>query len=52
MLEGIIFGFVVFVAGYVMLMRLMARRADVLHGEFIQGHSRGDRPPPRSMTRQ
>jgi len=52
MLEGIIFGFVIFVAGYVMLMRQMARRADVLHGEFIQGHGRGDRLPSQSVTRR
>lgn len=52
MLEGIILGFLVFVAGYVLLMRLMARRADVLHGEFIEDNGRTDRLPPLSMTRQ
>lgn len=36
MFEGIICGFIVFAVGYVGLMRLLARRADVLHGEFIQ----------------
>jgi hypothetical protein len=36
MFEGIVVGFFVFAAGYVVLMRVMARRADVLHGEFIQ----------------
>jgi hypothetical protein len=36
MFEGIICGFIVFAVGYVGFMRLMARRADVLHGEFIQ----------------
>lgn len=36
MFEGILFGFLVFAAAYVILMRVMARRADVLHGEFIQ----------------
>jgi thymidylate synthase len=40
MFEGIIFGFVVFAMGYALLMRLMARRADVLHGEFIEGNGR------------
>ncbi|MDB5582226.1 MAG: hypothetical protein JWR80_7402 [Bradyrhizobium sp.] len=36
MFEGILFGFLVFAAAYVILMRVMARRADVLHGEYIQ----------------
>jgi hypothetical protein len=36
MFEGIICGFIVFAAGYTLAMRVMARRADVLHGEFIQ----------------
>lgn len=35
MFEGIVFGFFVFALGYVGLMRLMARKADVLYGEFI-----------------
>lgn len=34
--EGFVVGFIVFAAGYVLLMKLMVRRADVLHGEFIQ----------------
>jgi hypothetical protein len=36
MFEGIICGFIVFAVGYTLAMRVMARRADVLHGEFIQ----------------
>jgi fatty acid desaturase len=36
MLEGILLGLIVFAVGYTLAMRLMARRADVLHGEFIQ----------------
>jgi hypothetical protein len=36
MFEGIICGFLIFAIGYAALMRQMARRADVLHGEFIQ----------------
>jgi hypothetical protein len=36
MFESILFGFLVFAGGYVVLMRVMARRADVLYGEFIQ----------------
>jgi hypothetical protein len=36
MFEGIIGGLIVFAIGYTLAMRVMARRADVLHGEFIQ----------------
>jgi hypothetical protein len=36
MFEGIVCGFLIFAIGYAALMRQMARRADVLHGEFIQ----------------
>jgi hypothetical protein len=35
MLENIVLGFVVFALGYVALLRVMTRRADVLYGEFI-----------------
>ncbi|MET0220342.1 MAG: hypothetical protein ABW175_20365 [Bradyrhizobium sp.] len=35
MFESIVLGFFVFALGYVGLLRLMARRADVLYGEFI-----------------
>jgi hypothetical protein len=43
MFEGVICGFIVFAAGYTLAMRVMARRADVLHGEFIQPN--GPRQP-------
>jgi hypothetical protein len=36
MFEGILLGLIVFAVGYTLAMRVMARRADVLHGEFIQ----------------
>lgn len=40
MLEGILCGLIAFAAGYVLIMRMMARRADVLHGEFIKPEGR------------
>jgi hypothetical protein len=40
MFEGILLGLILFVVGYTLAMRLMARRADVLHGEFIQADQR------------
>lgn len=36
MFEGVLLGLIVFTVGYTLAMRIMARRADVLHGEFIQ----------------
>jgi hypothetical protein len=36
MFEGILLGLIVFAVGYALAMRIMARRADVLHDEFIQ----------------
>jgi hypothetical protein len=44
MFKGLLFGFLVSAAAYVILMRVMARRADVLHGEYIQPDRR---PAPR-----
>lgn len=41
MFESIVCGFIVFAIGYTNLMRLMARRADVLHGEFIHSDIAG-----------
>lgn len=35
MLEAILLGLIVFAAGYTVAMRGMARKANVLHGEFI-----------------
>lgn len=40
MFEGILLGLIVFAVGYTLAMRMMARRADVLHGEFIQSDER------------
>jgi len=40
MFEGILVGLIVFAVGYTLAMRVMARRADVLHGEFIQSDER------------
>lgn len=40
MLEVILCGLIAFAAGYVSIMRMMARRADVLHGEFIHPEGR------------
>lgn len=37
MFEAVICGFVAFAVGYTVLMRIMARRADVLYGQFIHG---------------
>jgi hypothetical protein len=44
MLESILFGFLVFAAAHAILVRIMARRADVLHGEYVQpdGLNRND----------
>lgn len=42
MFEGIICGFIIFTVGYLLIMRITARQADVLYGEFIQ--SDGHRP--------
>ena len=50
MFEGIIFGFIVLAVGYVGFMRLMARRADVLHGEFIQRDGASTVPEPSALT--
>ena len=49
MFEAIVVGFIGFTAGYVALMRVMARRADVLHGEFIQPSGSRDAVPPLSI---
>ncbi len=48
MFEGIVCGFFVFAVGYVALLRVMARRADVLHGEFIQPDGMGASHAPLS----
>lgn len=40
MFEGTLLGLIVFAVGYTLAMRMMARRADVLHGEFIQSDER------------
>jgi hypothetical protein len=50
MFEGIVFGFIVLVVCYVGFMRLMARRADVLHGEFIQRDGATTVPEPSVLT--
>lgn len=46
MFEGIICGFIIFTVGYLLIMRITARQADVLYGEFIQsdGHQ-SDKAP-------
>jgi thymidylate synthase len=45
MFEGVILCFAFFVVGYVLLMHLMARRVDVLHGEYIESIGRSDGLP-------
>ena len=50
MFEGIVVGFIVLAVGYVGFMRLMARRADVLHGEFIQRDGASTVPEQSVLT--
>jgi hypothetical protein len=46
MFDAILLGLIVFAVGYTLAMRVMARKADVLHGEFI--HSE-EREPQRQL---
>ena len=49
-LRGILLRFIVFAVGYTLTMRVMARRADVLHGEFIQTDERTSVAAPSLMA--
>jgi hypothetical protein len=47
MFQPIFLGLIVFAVGYTLAMRLTARTADVLHGEFIQSDDALQRRRPR-----
>lgn len=49
-MKGILLGLIVFAVGYTLAMRIMARRADVLHGEFIQSDERTATAVPSLLT--